>query len=114
MSKFLKNRIRSNALRDIWYLMKNNSKSKWYVYIVECVDGSYYTGCTTDVYRRVFEHNNNALGAKYTRSRRPVELITYASAETRSKALKLEYKIKSLNRNKKINYLNEWKNNHED
>lgn len=77
----------------------------WYVYIVECCDFSYYTGITTDLDRRIKEHNESNKGAKYTRSRRPVKLIAYCNVKSKSMALKLEYKVKSLKKKDKIAYL---------
>mgnify|MGYP003638281657 CR=1 FL=1 len=85
---------------------------KYYVYIVECSDGTYYTGYTTDISRRVDEHNySTKKAAKYTRSRRPVRLLyseTYASV---SEALKREYKIKKLSKKQKITLVNTNKDN---
>ena len=78
---------------------------KWVVYIVRCADGSFYTGITTDVDRRVREHNFSKRGAKYTRSRRPVTLVANCFVKNRSQALRLESKIKSLKREQKIAYL---------
>ena len=73
-----------------------------FVYIVECADGSYYTGYTTDIQRRLNEHNYSfKRGAKYTRSRRPVKLVHSEEFPTRSKALKREHAIKKLSRKKK-------------
>ena len=73
----------------------------WHVYILKCGDGSLYTGITTDVLRRIIEHNNKK-GGNYTRSRLPVELLHKENYSTRSKALKREYQIKSLTKNKKL------------
>lgn len=73
-----------------------------YVYIVRCRDGSLYTGYTTDVNRRVWEHNYGSKGAKYTRSRRPVTLVYSESYSTRSEAMKREYAIKHLSRADKL------------
>ena len=79
----------------------------WQVYILECADGTLYTGSTNDLTRRVREHNASALGAKYTRARRPVAL-RYASAhESRSAALKEEARIKGLPRSDKLGLLEE-------
>ena len=61
---------------------------KYYVYIVECLDKSLYTGITTDVERRVKEHNASNKGAKYTKSRRPVRLLTAYLIGDRSAASK--------------------------
>jgi putative endonuclease len=71
-----------------------------YVYIVECADGTYYTGYTTDVERRVAEHDAGE-GAKYTRGRTPVELVHVEEYETRSAAMSREHGIKSLSRREK-------------
>lgn len=78
--------------------------SKWFVYILQCNDKSYYTGITTDIERRTKEHNSG-IGAKYTKGRAPVELISYVEVENRSKALKLEAHIKKKPKNKKIESL---------
>ena len=74
----------------------------YYVYIVECADGTFYTGITTDVERRLLEHNFSFKSAKYTRSRRPVRLVYSAEAGTRSAASKEERRIKKLARTKKL------------
>jgi putative endonuclease len=71
-----------------------------YVYVVECADGTLYTGYTTDPERRVAEHNDGD-GAKYTRGRTPVELLYVESFETKSAAMSREYEIKQLSRRKK-------------
>ena len=78
----------------------------WFVYILRCADHSYYTGITTDLERRVAEHNGidaasigNAKlkpGARYTRSRRPVELVYFETSSSRSAAARREYAIKRL------------------
>jgi putative endonuclease len=74
--------------------------TKHFVYIVECKDGTFYTGYTTDIERRVEEHNSGT-GAKYTRGRYPVILKYQESFTSRSKAQKREYQIKQLPRRKK-------------
>lgn len=74
--------------------------SESYVYILECRDGTYYTGWTTDVEARVKTHNSGN-GAKYTRSRLPVKLVYFEQVEDRSAALKREAAIKKLTRSKK-------------
>ena len=76
--------------------------TQWYVYIVECADGSLYTGITTDVNRRLLEHNYSFKAAKYTRSRRPVRMIWTKEVADRSEASKEEYRIKRLSRKKKL------------
>jgi len=71
-----------------------------HVYVLECSDGTYYTGYTTDVERRVAEHDAGD-GAKYTRGRTPVELVHTESFETQSAAMSREYEIKQLSRSEK-------------
>jgi putative endonuclease len=71
---------------------------RWKVYLVRCADGTLYCGVTTDLARRVKEHNEGKAGAKYTRSRRPVKLAYAEPAATRSAALVREYAVKRLPR----------------
>ena len=71
--------------------------SSHWVYVVRCADGTFYTGYTTDVERRVAEHNDGE-GAKYTRGRTPVELVHAEPFESRSAALAREAELKSLDR----------------
>ncbi len=75
--------------------------SAWFVYILKCADGTLYTGITTDLERRVSEHNDGKLGARYTRARRPVQLVYTASFLNRSEASVAEAQIKKLSRRKK-------------
>lgn len=72
-----------------------------YVYILRCADKTLYTGYTTDLERRVKEHNQGK-GAKYTRGRSPVELVYSEEYKTRSKAQTREYEIKKYTREKKL------------
>jgi len=74
----------------------------YYLYILKCADDTLYTGITTDFKRRVEEHNNTKLGAKYTSSRRPVELIYSRRFKNRSNASKEEARIKKLKRSDKL------------
>jgi len=73
---------------------------RWFVYVVRCRDGSLYTGISTDVTARVARHNAG-LGARYTRARRPVELIYTERKRSRSTALRREAAIKALPRRHK-------------
>lgn len=76
--------------------------SQWQVYVLRCSDDTLYTGVTTDVERRVNEHNqDNKVAAKYTRMRRPVELVYTERCASRSEALKREHGIKKLTRQEK-------------
>ena len=77
----------------------------WYLYVVECADGSLYTGVTKDVHRRLNEHNKSTKGAKYTRSRRPVKLVYYEEHVDRSAACKAEYALKKMSRKNKLEYI---------
>ena len=74
---------------------------KWSVYLLQCSDNSLYCGISNDIKSRLIEHNS-AKGARYTRSRRPVELVGIGPEMTKSEALKLEYRIKQLPADKKI------------
>jgi putative endonuclease len=76
----------------------------WSVYIVTCNDGTLYTGITTDVNRRIEQHNAGK-GAKYTRFRRPVKLLACREVYTVSNALKIEAAVKRQHKSKKENYL---------
>ena len=78
-----------------------SNKHKWLVYILECADNSLYTGITTDIHRRMKEHNSDVKGAHYTRMRRPVKLVFQQPFENRSTASKQEYAIKRLSRKQK-------------
>lgn len=69
---------------------------------MKCADKTFYTGVTTDLKRRVDEHNNSKLGAKYTSGRRPVELVYVKRVKNRSLALKEENRIKKLTKEEKI------------
>lgn len=79
-------------------------KKKWYFYVLSCSDKSLYTGVTTDVNRRLSEHNAKK-GAKYTRSRLPVIVLYYREVENRSAAQKMESAFKKLRRSKKLERL---------
>ena len=74
----------------------------YYCYIVQCKDKSFYTGVTTDLKRRVEEHNNSTLGAKYTKGRRPVKLVYSTRRKDKSRAQIEECRIKKLTRAEKI------------
>jgi putative endonuclease len=76
-------------------------KSSWIIYILECTDGTLYTGITTDLNRRVNEHDSG-VGAKYTKGRGPVKVIYTESCDDRSAASKRELKIKQLSRAAKL------------
>jgi putative endonuclease len=75
---------------------KTKADKKWYVYILKCADNTLYTGVTTDLERRVNEHNHSPLGAKYTKPRRPVNLIYKETHTNRSEATKREVELKKM------------------
>lgn len=79
----------------------------YFVYILECNDGSLYTGITTNIAKRLDEHNTKDTGAKYTKVRRPVKLVYKEDSENRSTASKREYAIKKLTRVKKLQLIEE-------
>lgn len=73
-----------------------------YTYMVECADGTLYTGWTTDVQKRVKAHNEEKTGAKYTKAKRPVKLVYYEGYETKEEAMRREYAVKQLTRKQKL------------
>jgi putative endonuclease len=74
----------------------------YYLYILKCADKTLYTGITTDLKRRVLEHNSTKLGAKYTASRRPVKVVYSKKFKDRSMVSKEEIRIKKLKRIDKL------------
>ena len=81
----------------------------WYVYILECADGTLYTGITTNIQKRILTHNKGK-GAKYTKTRLPVALRASFEAVDRSNASKEEYRIKQLTRKEKLEFINKLNN----
>lgn len=77
---------------------------RWYVYLLQCSDGTFYCGITTDLADRVARHNSGK-GAKYTRSRLPVYLLYSEPAENRSAAAKREWVIKGMSRKEKLDLI---------
>lgn len=77
---------------------------KYYTYMLRCVDGTIYSGYTTDIYRRLEEHSSGK-GAKYTAGRRPVKLVYYEVFLSKSEAMKREASLKRLTRIKKENLI---------
>lgn len=77
-----------------------------FVYIVRCNDDSLYTGITNNLEKRISDHNISKVWAKYTKSRRPVILVWSKKVSDRNIASKLEFKIKSLWKQKKENLIN--------
>jgi putative endonuclease len=71
-----------------------------YTYILRCKDGTYYTGWTNDIDKRLKTHNEGK-GAKYTRARLPVSLAYYEAFETKEEAMRREWEIKHLTRKEK-------------
>ncbi len=82
-------------------MSSKNTKKPWFLYVVRCSDDTFYTGVTSNIDRRVNEHNHSSNGAKYTKTRRPVQLIYWRDFKDRSSAQKAEYKFKKLTRGQK-------------
>jgi putative endonuclease len=78
---------------------------RFYVYILKCQDNSFYTGYTADLGRRIKEHNTGK-GAKYTRARKPVQLLYWENYISIQDAMRREREIKRLSREKKIQLMN--------
>lgn len=81
----------------------------YFLYILKCNDNTLYTWITTDINRRIYEHNNTKIWSKYTFTRRPVYLVYKEVFENRSLATKREIYIKKLSRNEKINLIKNFK-----
>lgn len=77
----------------------------FYVYILECSDNSLYTGATSDVAKRVLQHNNTKAGAKYTKARRPVELRHVETFQTFKESRTREAEIKRMDRQGKLSLI---------
>lgn len=82
-----------------------------YTYIVECSDGTLYTGWTNNLERRLEAHNSGK-GAKYTKTRRPVKIVYTEMFETREEAMSREFAIKRLSRQQKLNLISEKETKH--
>ena len=78
------------------------NEAEYFVYIIECEDGSLYTGISTNPERRFKEHESGKLGAKYTKAHKPVKIIYTERFKNRSLASKREYEIKQLTHKEKI------------
>ncbi|MDR2819965.1 MAG: GIY-YIG nuclease family protein [Desulfovibrio sp.] len=77
--------------------------AEWHVYLLECADGTFYCGVTSDVERRINQHNGKLPGgAKYTHSRQPVKLLMSCRCESKSAAYSLEHVVKAKARSKKL------------
>ena len=76
-----------------------------YTYIVECSDGSLYTGWTNNIEKRILAHNEGR-GARYTRGRTPVKLVHLEEFETKEEAMSREFAIKQLTREQKLELCN--------
>ncbi|OGE37553.1 hypothetical protein A3B45_00930 [Candidatus Daviesbacteria bacterium RIFCSPLOWO2_01_FULL_39_12] len=77
----------------------------WYVYVLECADGTFYTGSTNNLEKRFLEHKNGK-GGHYTRSHQPLKIVYSEKLPNKSEALKRERQIKGWSRGKKIKILN--------
>ena len=82
----------------------------YYLYILQCADKSLYAGITMDLAKRVNEHNNSKLGAKYTMTRRPVKIVYSKKFRNRSLASNAEILIKKLSREEKIELIKKYGN----
>lgn len=76
-------------------------ENKWFIYLLRCFDDTLYCGITNNLEKRIAAHNSGT-GAKYTKGRRPVVLVGCKEVDNKSEALKLEYKIKQMSKEKKL------------
>jgi putative endonuclease len=84
-----------------------NSRNGWFLYILECADGSFYTGITNDLEKRLLAHNEGT-ASKYTRARTPVRIVYSEPVGDRSSATKRELQIKKLSRTQKSKLIQNW------
>lgn len=77
-----------------------------FTYIIRCKDNTLYTGITNNLEKRIFDHNNSKVWAKYTKARRPVKLLRSQKSKNKALAMKLEYKIKKMPKQKKEEMIN--------
>lgn len=82
----------------------SKTEQVWYLYLIECNDGSLYTGITTDVERRYAQHLAGK-GARYTRMKKPVRLVGFRECGTKSEALKAELFLKALRPSEKLDHI---------
>ena len=85
-------------------------KQNWVMYVLRCSDGSLYAGITTDLKRRVHEHNSTRKGAKYTRSRRPVHVAYSHRCKSRAEAMVSEDGFKRMSKERKELFIEEFGN----
>ncbi|MFB7141590.1 MULTISPECIES: GIY-YIG nuclease family protein [unclassified Bacillus (in: firmicutes)] len=81
-------------------------ENKHYLYVLECADATFYAGYTTNIERRIKQHNDGK-GAKYTRGRVPVKCIFFKEYSTKREAMQAEYAFKQLSRENKVRYMRE-------
>ncbi len=98
---FLENQL---CCRHLFFVVADQKLiERWHVYLLECADGTLYTGIARDMQRRLGQHNGELSGgAKYTRGRRPVRLLWSVTENNRSSALQREAAIKKLPRRAKL------------
>ncbi len=89
--------------------MTNSKEEINYTYIIKCSDGSLYTGWTNNLEKRIEAHNNGC-GAKYTKNRRPVELVYSEVFDTKNEAMSREWHIKQMSREDKLKLIEKHKN----
>lgn len=84
---------------------KQDLMSEWHLYIIRTRNGALYTGVTTDVARRLDEHSHSKKGAKFLRSKGPLQLVYQQLVGSRSEAQRLEYQIKQLSKQQKEKFI---------
>ena len=91
-------------LGEIEVLLKRKPADSWNLYVAECADGSYYTGIAKDVGKRIEAHNSGK-GAKYTATHAPVRLVFQETQASYSAALRREYQVKTLSKERKRKFI---------
>lgn len=91
----------------MYLTFKMTASQAWYVYLLRCDDQTLYTGITTNIARRLKQHNTGR-GAKYTRTRTPVTLVSLYPLHNRSEASRLEFKIKKMTKAEKEQWIKQY------
>lgn len=101
-------KLRTNKSQKKKKVVVSKERRNWFVYLLHCGDGTFYTGITNDIQKRLEKHKAGT-GAKYTRGRLPLKVLFVSVPFSRSKAMQVEYAVKKLNRNQKLSYLQQIK-----
>jgi putative endonuclease len=102
------------TLKVLYFMPQNNANAGWYLYIIRCANSHLYTGITTDISRRLAEHQaSGAKAAKYLKGKGPLTLVYQQPLADRSEALKREIAIKKYSRQQKLLLIEQYELSHQ-